>query len=1010
MRFLSACAIACLALQSAAAVVDRKLGGFTVIEHPDPVKRDLLQDIVKWDNESLFINGERIMIFSAEFHPFRLPVPSLWLDVFQKIKALGFNCVSFYTNWALTEGKPGEYTAEGIFAWEPFFEAATEAGIYLLARPGPYINAEVSGGGFPGWLQRVKGQFRTSAKDYLAATDNYIAHIAASVAKAQITNGGPVILYQPENEYTLSLRIHDFPDGKYMQYVIDQAREAGIVVPMISNDAWAAGNNAPGTGKGEVDIYGHDKYPLGFDCANPDFWPPGFLPTHWRQLHLIQSPTTPYSLVEFQAGAYDPWGGVGLDKCSQLLNHEFERVFYKNNFSFGNVFLNLYMTFGGTNWGNLGHPGGYTSYDYGAPISEDRNITREKYSELKLMGNFMKVSPSYLNAVPGHWSISQFTTTPALTVTPLIGRLSRSSFFVLRHSEYTSKASTNYKLKLPTSVGSLTIPQLNGTLTLNGRDSKIHVTDYDVAGTNILYSTAEIFTWKKFGDRKVLVIYGGENERHELAVSTNSMPSVVEGSSENMQIKKVDDYVVLNWETIRERRIVDIDDLSVFILDRNSAYNYWVPEVPRSGETPGFSTFENTASSIIVKAGYLVRTAFVRGSELHIAADFNTTTPIEVIGAPKTASTLHINGEKVEHNVDDNAIWTTSIEYAPAKIDIPALENLEWKYIDSLPELQADYDDSSWTAADHKTTNNTLRPLTTPTSLHSSDYGYHAGYLIYRGHFVATGIETAISFETQGGFGYGNSAWLNGKHIGSWKGKGHLGSSTNIYSFPKLKAGEKCVFTVLVDNMGLGQNYVIGADSAKNPRGIQHYVLFGRLQSSVTWKLAGNLGGEDYQDRFRGPLNEGGLYIERQGWHQSSPPSQSWKSASPISDGIAGAGVGFFTAEFDLNIPRGWDVPLYFTFPGIKSSPSTYRVQLYVNGFQYGKYVSNLGPQTSFPVPQGILNYQGKNTIGITLWALDGKGAKIERFVLEYREAVRTGMRDVTLVDGPAWRKREGAC
>ena len=75
----------------------------------------------------------------------RLPVPSLWIDVFQKIKALGFNCVSFYVDWALLEGKPGNYTAEGIFAWEPFFEAATQAGIYLIARPGPYINAETSG-------------------------------------------------------------------------------------------------------------------------------------------------------------------------------------------------------------------------------------------------------------------------------------------------------------------------------------------------------------------------------------------------------------------------------------------------------------------------------------------------------------------------------------------------------------------------------------------------------------------------------------------------------------------------------------------------------------------------------------------------------------------------------------------------------------------------------------------------------------------------------------------------
>lgn len=97
----------------------------------------------------------------------------MWIDVFQKIKALGFNCVSFYVDWNLLEGKPGEYTAEGIFAWEPFFEAATEAGVYLIARPGPYINAEASGGGFPGWLQRVKGTLRTKDEDFLAATDKY---------------------------------------------------------------------------------------------------------------------------------------------------------------------------------------------------------------------------------------------------------------------------------------------------------------------------------------------------------------------------------------------------------------------------------------------------------------------------------------------------------------------------------------------------------------------------------------------------------------------------------------------------------------------------------------------------------------------------------------------------------------------------------------------------------------------------------------------------------------------
>lgn len=98
-----------------------------------PYKRAPLQDIVTWDEHSLFINGERLFIYSGEFHPYRLPVPGLWLDVFQKIKALGYNGVSFYTDWALLEGQQGTFRAEGIFAFEPFFEAASQAGIYLLA-------------------------------------------------------------------------------------------------------------------------------------------------------------------------------------------------------------------------------------------------------------------------------------------------------------------------------------------------------------------------------------------------------------------------------------------------------------------------------------------------------------------------------------------------------------------------------------------------------------------------------------------------------------------------------------------------------------------------------------------------------------------------------------------------------------------------------------------------------------------------------------------------------------
>lgn len=102
---------------------------------------------VTYDKHSLLVHGQRIFIFAGEFHPFRLPVPDLWLDILQKIKAMGYNTVSFYIDWALIEGEPRVYRADGIFALEPFFEAASATGIYLIARPGPYINGEASGGG-----------------------------------------------------------------------------------------------------------------------------------------------------------------------------------------------------------------------------------------------------------------------------------------------------------------------------------------------------------------------------------------------------------------------------------------------------------------------------------------------------------------------------------------------------------------------------------------------------------------------------------------------------------------------------------------------------------------------------------------------------------------------------------------------------------------------------------------------------------------------------------------------
>lgn len=174
-------------------------------------------------------------------------------------------------------------------------------------------------------------------------------------------------------------------------------------------------------------------------------------------------------------------------------------------------------------------------------------------------------------ATPGNATNATYTNTADLTVTPLLGSNgTASSFFVVRHANYSTQASVDYKLKVPTSAGQLTIPQLGGSLTLSGRDSKIHVVDYDVAGTNILYSTAEVFTWKKFGKEKVLVLYGGPDEHHELAVSTKDTASVVEGSSSGITTKKKGSAIVIGWDVSSTRRIVKVGDLKILLLGKSS--------------------------------------------------------------------------------------------------------------------------------------------------------------------------------------------------------------------------------------------------------------------------------------------------------------------------------------------------------------------------------------------------------------------------------------------------------
>ncbi|OTA62729.1 glycoside hydrolase family 35 protein [Hypoxylon sp. EC38] len=795
--------------------------------------RDQLEGLVEWDQYSMIIRGERMFIFSGEFHPWRLPSPGLWLGIFQKIKALGFNAVSFYTYWGLVEGTQGKVRFDGVFALDEFFKAAAEAGIYLIARPGPYINAETALGGYPGSTARIKAPLRGDDPEFIDTTELYAATVGKLIADAQITNGGPVIMLQLENEYDTWPDVNntDFPaqlNINYMEHVKQQFKNAGNVVPQMNVGIFLGD---------ELDVTVNNRFqsmalmptPCDTICigAHPDVWPKIRWPENWQLMHQKYSSNTPFFVAEFQGGSGTGFGGVNADACNALVNQESIRVLWKNNYRFAIKIFNIYMTYGGTNWGNLGYRGGDSSYDYGVSIKENRHIWREKYSEEKLEANFFKVSPAYLTAVADNASNGSYVSIDQIATTP------------------TSTNTTTYKLIVLTSAGNLTIPKLGGELVLTRRDSKIHVVDYDVAGINLVYCTAEIFTWAQDASgKRTIILYGGAGELHEFAIDLTTL-----------------------------------------------------------------------------------------------------TTSAQII-----------------------------------------LSDTTWKYRSRIIHLRLN-----------------PQPLLTPTSLYASDYGFHSGSLIYRGHFTANGNESYLFLNLTGGNDFGYSFWLNNSFVTSWDGTGLGGgepshNDTISLVSHSLESGKPYVFTLLIDHMGQDEE-APGTDAIKSPMGLINFDLVGHVQSDVTWKLTGNLGGESYHDLERGPRNE---------------------------DGIKSAGVGFFTTTFELDVPAGYDVPMSFVFANSTStsavptspSPSTpsiatisrnHRIQLFVNGWQFGKFVANIGPQTSLPVPEGILNHNGLNTVALTLWSLDGGGTRLDGFSLEPEMPLWSGYRKPWLAPQPAWREREGA-
>jgi hypothetical protein len=115
----------------------------------------------------LRVDGSPYFIHSAAFFYYRIP-RDLWEQMLNRYTSAGINTIDIYIPWNWHEPKQGEFDFDGHTNprrdLRGLLELAAQAGLKLIARPGPEILNEWRHGGYPGWLLE-RPEFKMDPRD-----------------------------------------------------------------------------------------------------------------------------------------------------------------------------------------------------------------------------------------------------------------------------------------------------------------------------------------------------------------------------------------------------------------------------------------------------------------------------------------------------------------------------------------------------------------------------------------------------------------------------------------------------------------------------------------------------------------------------------------------------------------------------------------------------------------------------------------------------------------------------
>jgi len=322
-----------------------------------------------YDKEQFYLDGKPFRMISGEMHPARIPV-EYWRHRIQMAKAMGCNTIAAYIFWNYHETSPGKYDfSTGNKDIAKFLKICKEEGMWVLFRPGPYVCAEWDFGGIPPYLLKIPDiKVRCLDPRYMQAVEKYLSKLAAIVKPFQVTNGGPVLMVQVENEYG------SFGNDKnYLEALRKLWIKNGIIVPFYTADGATPYMLEAGNIDGAIIGLDSGSNQGDFDQAKK------------------RNPNVPAFSSETYPGWLTHWGEKWQRPDTTGLLSEV-KFLLENNKSF-----NFYVIHGGTNWGfyagaNNGGKGGFepdvTSYDYDAPVNEQGQPTPKYFALRNLISKY----------------------------------------------------------------------------------------------------------------------------------------------------------------------------------------------------------------------------------------------------------------------------------------------------------------------------------------------------------------------------------------------------------------------------------------------------------------------------------------------------------------------------------------------------------------------------------------------------------------------------------------------